>query len=245
MQSGTAATAARMLRATGRRVTASVGTVRQVATDQPRVVLTYDDGPDPEGTPGVLRALADFGATATFFVLVRRARLYPSLLAEVMSAGHEIALHGFDHTRLTTLSPAETHRRTRDARTELEDRTGRPVTWFRAPYGALLLPHWTAVRRAGLVPVAWGPTVGDWRHLTEEELARDALAGSGRGEIVLAHDGYAGPEDCANDGPRPPLDRGRLASLLLTGLRERGLSARSLGDTLRDGRVRQWAWFKR
>ncbi|HWJ52444.1 MAG TPA: polysaccharide deacetylase family protein, partial [Propionibacteriaceae bacterium] len=36
-----------------------------VATDERVVALTYDDGPDPEHTPGVLDALASAGARAT------------------------------------------------------------------------------------------------------------------------------------------------------------------------------------
>jgi peptidoglycan/xylan/chitin deacetylase (PgdA/CDA1 family) len=235
----------RVVRAVARRLTRPIGTVRAVRTDQPVIVLTYDDGPDPDGTPAVLRALERAGATATFFVLVGRARKYPGLLAEVIAAGHEIGLHGLDHTRLTRLPAREVLRRTRAGRAELEDLTGGPIGWFRAPYGALLLPHWAAVRRSGLTPVAWGPTPSDWRALPEQALARDALAGSGPGQIVLAHDGGAGPEDGADDGPPPPIDRGLLADLMLTGFGERGLAGRSLGDALRAGQVAQWAWFTR
>jgi peptidoglycan/xylan/chitin deacetylase (PgdA/CDA1 family) len=222
-----------------------VGTVRAVETAAPQIVLTYDDGPDPVATPAVLEALANAGATATFFVLMSRVRRYPRLLTEVAAAGHEIALHGLDHTRLTTLAPGEVLRRVRAGRAELEDAAGTAVRWFRAPYGALQLPHWLAVRRAGLMPVAWGPTPADWRDLPAESLAGDALPGAAAGEIVLAHDGFAGPDDGVDDGPEPRIDRGKLAGLLLEGFAERGLRARSLGDALADGRAARWAWFMR
>jgi peptidoglycan/xylan/chitin deacetylase (PgdA/CDA1 family) len=228
-------------------VTRPVGTVRAVTTSRPHLVLTYDDGPDPLGTPGVLSTLAAHGATATFFVLVPRARRNPSLLAEILAAGHEVALHGIDHSRLTRFSARAVLRRCRDGRAELEDLIGRPVRWFRAPYGALLPRHWAAVRAAGLMPVGWGPTPGDWRpSIPETQLAADALGGCARGGILLAHDGFAGPEDGAEDGPPPDIDRAKLALLMLEGLRERGLAGRSLGDSLAaDGRTRSWAWFHR
>ena len=227
-------------------VTRPVGTVRAVATPQAHLVLTYDDGPDPAATPEVLASLAEFGATATFFVLVPRARAHRGLLGEILTAGHEVALHGIDHTRLTAYSASEVRRRTRDGRRELEDLTGREMRWFRAPYGALLPPHWAAVRSAGLMPVGWGPTPGDWRSLPESRLAADALDGCASGGILLAHDGFAGPSDGVDDGPPPDIDRGKLASLMLAGLRERGLSGRSLGDSLSaGGRTRSWAWFHR
>jgi peptidoglycan/xylan/chitin deacetylase (PgdA/CDA1 family) len=43
----------------------------------PSVLLTYDDGPDPESTPAVLRELDAADARATFFVLGTRVKLYP------------------------------------------------------------------------------------------------------------------------------------------------------------------------
>jgi peptidoglycan/xylan/chitin deacetylase (PgdA/CDA1 family) len=226
-------------------VSRPVGTVRAVATTEPDVVLTYDDGPDPRDTAPILEQLEKHGATATFFVLTGRAKQHSSLLCEVMAAGHEIALHGIDHTRLTQYPAAEVLRRCKQGKAELEELTGREVRWFRAPYGALQLPHWLAVRRAGMEPVGWGPTPGDWRHVAEEEMAADAMHALAAGEIMLAHDGFAGPGDGVDDGPQPVLDRGRLAGLMLNGLQERGLRARSLGEALTAGdHARRWAWFR-
>lgn len=228
-----------------RRLTAPVGSVRAVSTAQPHLVLTYDDGPDPPATEAVLSALAEQRATATFFVLVPRARRHRRLLAEVVSAGHEVGLHGLDHRRLTALPAREVLRLTRDGRAELEDLLAAPVSWFRPPYGAQVPATWWAIRRAGLTPVVWGPTAADWLHLSERELAVRALAGTGPGEILLAHDGWPGPDVGVDDGPAPPVDRGLLARLLLERLGERGLAARSLRDALAHGTGARWAWFRR
>ena len=93
--------------------------------------------------------------------------------------------------------------------------------------------------------MAWGPTVGDWRQLPEEELAADGLSGAGQGEIILCHDSFAGLDDGGDPGPAPDIDRGRLATLVQTGLRERGLRGVSLGRAAESGQIAQWAWFKR
>ena len=66
-------------------------------------VLTYDDGPTPGVTDRLLPILAEAGATATFFVLLTRVRAHPSMVAELLAAGHEVALHGIDHVDLTSL----------------------------------------------------------------------------------------------------------------------------------------------
>src|SRR4051812_3475218 len=68
---------------------------------QPRIVLalTFDDGPDPRGTPAVLAALAEAAATATFFVLGERVERRPEMVEAVLAAGHEVEVHGYAHLR--------------------------------------------------------------------------------------------------------------------------------------------------
>lgn len=232
------------LKHTLRRAGAPLGSVEAVRTSEPDVVLTFDDGPEPGGTEGVLRALAEAGAGATFFVLLTRVRKYPALLEEMVAAGHEVALHGIDHRALPTLPPEEVGRRVRGGKAELEDALGRPVRWYRPPYGRQTMSNWRAVTAAGMLPVMWGPTMWDWkRDVSEAERVDKALQGVTRGSIVLAHDGFAGPEDGACDGPAPMLDRGSLVAAVLDGYAARGLRARSLGDALDDGNLVRETWF--
>lgn len=225
-------------------LTAPIGSVRTVRSQRPLVVLTYDDGPEPGGTERVLEALAAGGKTATFFVLVRRAVRYRTLLEEVLSAGHEVALHGIDHVRLTTMPAREVLRRTRDGRRQLEDLTGREVRWFRPPYGAQLPSTWAAIRAAGLESVVWSHATFDWQDDPVRQVASRALAGAYRGSVLLLHDGHAGQEDGVDDGPAPRFDRHELSRLLLEGLAERGLDGVSLSDAVSGGKVVRGAWFR-
>ena len=225
--------------------TAPVGSLVGVRTDQPHVVLTFDDGPEPGGTDKVLAALSDYAATATFFVLVNRALRYPKLLAEVVSAGHEIGLHGMDHRRLTRLSGPEVRRGLAEGVARLEDLLGGPVRWFRPPYGAQTPSVWRAIRRQELDPVMWGPCAWDWLDRPVEQLAGQALRGLDRGTVLLAHDGFAGPEDGGEDGSPPRIDRGALTRKVLEGICGRGLTGCSLSTTLEHGRPRTVPWFLR
>jgi peptidoglycan/xylan/chitin deacetylase (PgdA/CDA1 family) len=209
---------------------ASIYAVTPQAGERP-VVLTYDDGPEPGGTDEVLRVLAEHGATATFFVLLSRTRRYPGLLAEVLAAGHEVGLHGVDHRPLPSFGATEARNRTAAGKAELEDALAAPVRWFRPPYGRQTWSTWRAVRAAGLEAVLWGPSTLDWCEVpTADRLA--GLRHAGRGSIVLAHDGFAGPLDGVDDGPPPVLDRGDLIRQVLRDLDDRGLTARSLGAVL-------------
>jgi peptidoglycan/xylan/chitin deacetylase (PgdA/CDA1 family) len=237
-------TVVRTTRRTARRGAGTLlGSAVEVRTTAPHVVLTFDDGPEPGGTDRVLSALADAGASATFFVLITRVRRYPALLDEVVAAGHEVALHGTDHRALPTLPPGDVARLVRDGRSELEDAVGAPIRWFRPPYGRQTMRNWRAVVDAGLLPVLWGPTTWDWRDVSPEERLAKAMTGVTRGSIVLAHDGFAGPDDGACDGPPPRLDRGGLVRAVLDGYAERGFSARSLGAALDAGSLVRETWF--
>lgn len=228
-----------------RRHSSLVGSVIGVRTTVPRIVLTYDDGPEPGGTDRVLDALAGHGVTATFFVLLTRARRYPGLLADVMAAGHEIALHGIDHRRLPDFSYREVQRRTADGKSELEDLSGRAIRWIRPPYGRQTLRTWRAVTTTGLNPVMWGPTMWDSRDVTQPERIAQALRGAEAGAIVLGHDGHAGPMDGVDDGPAPALDRRDLTDRVLTEYHARGLIGCSLETALTEGTLIRGAWFKR
>lgn len=206
--------------------------------------MTFDDGPEPGGTEAVLNALADAGATATFFVLVERAERYPHLIRAMMDGGHEIGLHGIDHRRLSRLPRREVAAQLEAGRARVEQLTGEPVRWFRPPYGAQLPATWIAARSVGLEPVLWGPTAWDWLELPVEELARRASQGLEQGAILLLHDGFAGDPNMLANPPAPTFDRGELAAAVLHGLSLRGLGGRSLRDATVTGQVRRWMWFR-
>jgi peptidoglycan/xylan/chitin deacetylase (PgdA/CDA1 family) len=64
------------------------------------VTLTFDNGPEPEVTPGVLRDLAARGLRATFFVVGNKL-LDPArraLLERIAGEGHWIGNHTFTHS---------------------------------------------------------------------------------------------------------------------------------------------------
>lgn len=228
-----------------RRHSAWVGSIVEVTTTAPEVVLSYDDGPEPGGTDQVLQALAEYQATATFFVLLSRVRAHPEMVLEIVAAGHEIGLHGLNHERLTQLPASEVRRRTASGKKELEDLTGQPIRWFRPPYGRQLPSTWLAIRAAGLESVCWGPSSADSQHLPQNEQLERALSNTKAGDILLCHDGFATARDGVDDGPAPAVNRLELNRGILAGLESRGLHGVSLGNALHPGTAFRAAWFKR
>ena len=81
----------------------------------------------------LLALLARHNARATCFVVGWVAERHPDLIRTIARAGHEIASHGWDHARVTKLTPVQFRSSVRRSKRVLEDITGAPVVGFRAP----------------------------------------------------------------------------------------------------------------
>jgi polysaccharide deacetylase family protein (PEP-CTERM system associated) len=72
-------------------------------------------------------------AKATFFFLGWVAERFPDLVKEVQRRGHEVASHGFSHTRVHQQTPVEFRDDVVKAKDILEQLIGEPVIGYRAP----------------------------------------------------------------------------------------------------------------
>jgi peptidoglycan/xylan/chitin deacetylase (PgdA/CDA1 family) len=157
--------------------------------DPGHVALTFDDGPDPACTPALLEALALRGTRATFFMLGSMAKRSPGLAAEVVAAGHEVAVHGFDHRYLPLRGPAATWSDLTRATELLANITGTMPRFFRPPYGVLSGPALVALRQLGLSPVLWGAWGREWdAGSTTDSVRQNLFRGLNGGATVLLHD---------------------------------------------------------
>ena len=64
------------------------------------VVLTFDDGPWPENTPAVLRALEDECLKGTFFEIGEHATWHPEITKQLIAAGETVGTHTWSHKDL-------------------------------------------------------------------------------------------------------------------------------------------------
>jgi peptidoglycan/xylan/chitin deacetylase (PgdA/CDA1 family) len=157
--------------------------------DPGHVALTFDDGPDPGSTPQFAETLASRGVRATFFMLGSMVERAPQLAADLAAAGHEIAVHGFEHRYLPARMPraarADLHRATE----VIAEVTGRRPRFFRPPYGVLSGPALLTARELGLTPVLWGAWGREWTPgSTPASVYATLSAGLAGGVTVLLHD---------------------------------------------------------
>ena len=81
----------------------------------------------------LLELLARHGATGTFFTLGWVAERQPAMVKAIAAAGHEVASHGYDHRRVTELTPESFREQVRRSKALLEAQTGQPCLGYRAP----------------------------------------------------------------------------------------------------------------
>ena len=101
-----------------------------------QVILTFDDGPDPEYTPEVLDILKREHVPATFFIVGLEAENNLPLLKRIATEGHEIGNHTFTHPNIAEVSSERASLEMEATRLLIESVTGRSTVLFRAPYNA-------------------------------------------------------------------------------------------------------------
>ncbi|MDH6574859.1 polysaccharide deacetylase family protein [Kitasatospora sp. MAP5-34] len=157
--------------------------------DPGHVALTFDDGPDPRSTPLFLKELDRAGVRATFFLLGRMLVRAPWLGRDLVEAGHEVAVHGFQHRPMVIRSPRATRDDIARARDLIADVTGEQPRWYRPPYGVLSLSALAAARQLDLTPMLWSHWGRDWTSTaTPESVLRTITRAPLAGGTLLLHD---------------------------------------------------------
>lgn len=80
----------------------------------------------------ILQLFADHGVKATFFTLGWIAERYPQMIDRIVSAGHELASHGWEHIRANTQDRQQFRDDVVRSKALLEDLSGTPINGYRA-----------------------------------------------------------------------------------------------------------------
>ncbi len=153
------------------------------------VALTFDDGPDRDLTPHFLETLARFGVRATFFMLGSRVVMTPGLAADIAGAGHEVAVHGWEHRYLILRGPLATYDDLARSVDIIATATGTMPTLFRPPFGVLSGPSLVAARKLRLTPVLWNCWGREWKPGATPQTVFAAMRPDLKGgATVLLHD---------------------------------------------------------
>ena len=178
--------------------------IQEMGAAPHKVALTFDDGPDPEWTPRILRVLTDKKAPATFFVIGELASRNANVVKSEFELGNEIGNHTFTHPEFDTISKPQLQIELNLTELLLESNLGVKTMLFRPPYGIDHQPETASEVQMLPIPQSMGYVIigaridpHDWGEanggappsadtITQRVLAE---ATAGKGNIVLLHDG--------------------------------------------------------
>jgi cellulose synthase/poly-beta-1,6-N-acetylglucosamine synthase-like glycosyltransferase/peptidoglycan/xylan/chitin deacetylase (PgdA/CDA1 family) len=160
-----------------------------------RLVLTFDDGPDPTWTPKVLDVLKKHHAHAVFFVTGTMASRYPDLVKRIVDEGHEVGLHTFNHPDLSFQSKKRIDWELSQNQLALAGAAGIRTSLFRPPYSSFAdamddrsWPVTEYIGTRGYITVVNNTDSEDWQKPGVRQIIRNATPKHGKGAIVLMHD---------------------------------------------------------
>ncbi|MDQ0584827.1 polysaccharide deacetylase family protein [Streptomyces rishiriensis] len=152
------------------------------------MVLTFDDGPDPRYTPGILDTLAHYDVRAMFFVCGEMAADHLDLLGRMADEGHVVGNHTWSHPLLTGLTRRQIRSEMSRTSEVIEEGYGEPPRWFRAPYGAWNRAAFQLGAELGMEPLAWTVDTLDWTAPGTGTIITRVERGAAPGVVVLSHD---------------------------------------------------------
>jgi len=124
--------------------------VKRYGHKEKKVVLTFDDGPDPQYTPAILEILAQEKVPATFFMIGINAENNIPIVKRIYDEGYEIGNHTFTHPNMALVGIQRAKLEMKSTRLLIESITGHSTVMFRAPFNADAEPE----TRQEIVPVA-------------------------------------------------------------------------------------------
>ena len=182
----------------------------RLPTSDKVVALPFDAGGNDAGVAPILKALADAGVPATFFLTGRWTEVYPAD-AKSIAGAYGIGNHTYSHPHLTDLTDAQARDEVTHAAAVIAAATGvDPHPLFRFPYGSTDARVLADLHSLGYGGVRWTVDTLGWEGRSngqsEATVLQRVLNALQPGEIVLMHVG------AANDGTT--LDANALPSII-------------------------------
>ena len=156
-----------------------------------KIALTFDDGVNPFWTRKVMDVMEEEGVKGSFFVLGKRAEIYPELVKEEFDRGHLVCNHSYSH-------PAEGDGDFEKAEEIIFNITGEHTKFIRPPYNNTSLCDKYVPAINGEVKIVNNDVIPcDWNSNSEDIISR-VLESTVNGSIILLHDGSQRDEEIEN-----------------------------------------------
>ncbi|MDB5009781.1 MAG: glycosyl transferase family 2 [Mucilaginibacter sp.] len=161
-----------------------------------KIVLTFDDGPDPDYTPRILDIIKKEKVPAAFFVVGSMAEKNIQILRREYEEGYEIGNHTFFHPDISTIGIKRVILELNATRKLIESVTGRSTILFRPPFNADAEPQTLAEvipvaesRRQSYITIGESIDPWDWQPgVTADSIIARTIRQKDNGSMLLLHD---------------------------------------------------------
>jgi peptidoglycan/xylan/chitin deacetylase (PgdA/CDA1 family) len=120
-----------------------------------KVLLTFDDGPNPGTTETILKKLSDEKIKALFFCVGENIGKNPTLTDQILCEGHSVGNHTFNHKILTRISAEEKEEQIILVQKIFKENFNIEIKYFRPPHGKYQLSTNSLLRKYNLKNVMW------------------------------------------------------------------------------------------
>mgnify|MGYP003457498289 CR=1 FL=1 len=162
--------------------------------EQPKIAITFDDGPSSQCTGRLLDGLKERNVKATFFLIGENAKENPELVKRLDEEGHLIGNHTYHHVEITKVSDEEAKKEILDTNKVITSITGKSVEYMRPPFG---LWQRNLEMEIEVLPVMWTIDPLDWTTENVDEIVNKVVTEAEENDIILLHDCYDSSVDAA------------------------------------------------
>lgn len=161
--------------------------IYSVETSEKKVALTFDAAWGSDKTLKIVQTLENAGIKGTFFLVGFWIEQNKDKVKAIDEAGFDIGTHSNTHPKMSTLSAAKMKEELETSMNMITNITGKPVRFFRAPFGDYNDTLITVAGNLGLKTIQWDVDSLDWKGLSANEILSRVKASVKNGSIILCH----------------------------------------------------------
>ncbi|NOX66265.1 MAG: polysaccharide deacetylase family protein [Chlorobi bacterium] len=129
-----------------------------------KILLTFDDGPNPGSTKIILDRLNRHNIKALFFCVGENVNKYPNLVKQIIAEGHTIGNHSYSHKNITFTSKVKIDEQIKLCSDIIREEIEAAPQFFRPPHGRFDFRTNRIVLKHQLKNIMWSLLTYDYKN---------------------------------------------------------------------------------